>query len=79
MLPPSSADLEPGNTARPAPSAIRARVTKEAPHKDLLDINILEVIVMSHDVLQRNHVILRTGRSSGLLPAPVQQVATGPK
>jgi two-component system sensor kinase FixL len=47
---------------------VRALVKKEAPHKDLLDINaaILEVIAMSDDVLQRNGVILRTGLSSGL-------------
>ena len=58
-----------------------ALVTKEAPHKDLLDINaaILEVIGMSDDVLQSSHLILRTGLSSGLLSAPVQQVAIGSK
>jgi C4-dicarboxylate-specific signal transduction histidine kinase len=47
---------------------VSALVKKEAPRKDLLDINaaILEVIAMSEDVLQSNHVILRTGLSSGL-------------
>ena len=49
-------------------SRVSALVKKEAPHKDLLDINatILEVIAMTDDVLQRNHVILRTGLSPAL-------------
>ncbi len=49
-------------------SRVSALARKEAPHKDLLDINeaILDVIAMLDDVLQRHRVILRTGLSSGL-------------
>ena len=49
-------------------SRVGALVKKEAPQEDLLDINaaILKVIAMTDDVLQRNHVVLRTGLSSGL-------------
>ena len=49
-------------------SRVSALAKKEAPHKDLLDINttILEVIAITDDVLQRNHVVLRTGLLSGL-------------
>ena len=49
-------------------SRVSALAKKEAPHKDQLDINatIREVIAMTDDVLQRNHVVLRTGLLSGL-------------
>ena len=49
-------------------SRVSALAKKEAPHKDQLDINatIREVIAMTEDVLQRNHVVLRTGLLSGL-------------
>ncbi|HTR64743.1 MAG TPA: ATP-binding protein [Terriglobales bacterium] len=49
-------------------SRVSALAKKEAPHKDLLDINatILEVIAMADDVLQKNKVISRTGLSPGL-------------
>ena len=49
-------------------SRVSALAKKEAPHKDLLDIDstILEVIAMADDVLQKNKVILRTGLSPGL-------------
>ena len=43
-------------------------VKKEAPHEDFFDINtiIRKVIAVSDDVLQKNHVVLRTGLSPGL-------------
>ena len=49
-------------------SRVSALAKKEVPHKDQLDINatIREVIAMTDDVLQRNHVVLRTGLLSGL-------------
>jgi PAS domain S-box-containing protein len=49
-------------------SRVSALAKKEAPHKDLLDINAstTEVIAMVDDALQRNQITLQTGLSPGL-------------